>query len=186
MPIAIIEESTGDQQDVSMEWMSSPPVSPQTNGNVLKRKAEEDLTLEGKTDKDVDMEAADEQEVVIDVKERPVVNGTPEDGTSARPDHSSPQTRWSRSFNLAAPAVLDLTNLPSSPASPTFPTNLAKRAKAGPSSSSRVTTAKPKKADGEQKEKKMKPKPESTSTATKKTAAKGKSKSDIVKSGSRS
>ena len=93
MPIAIIEESTGDQQDVSMECMSSPPVSPQTNGNVLKRKAEEDLTLEGKTDKDVDMEAADEQEVVIDVKERPVVNGTPEDGTSARPDHSSPQTR---------------------------------------------------------------------------------------------
>jgi hypothetical protein len=186
MPIAIMEESTGDQQDVSMVWMSSPPVSPQKNGNVLKRKAEEDLALEGKTEEDEDMKAVDEQEVVIDVKERPAVNGTPEDGKSARPHHSSPRTRWSRAFNLSYNAVLDLTNLPSSPASPTFPTNLAKRAKAGPSSSSRVTTAKPKKADGEQKEKKMKPKPESTSTATKKTAAKGKSKSDIVKSGSRS
>jgi hypothetical protein len=52
MPIAIMEESTGDQQDVSMVWMSSPPVSPQKNGNVLKRKAEEDLALEGKTEED--------------------------------------------------------------------------------------------------------------------------------------
>lgn len=93
MPIAIMEESTGDQQDVSMEWMSSPPMSPQKNGNVLKRKAEEDLALEGKTEKDVDMKAVDEQEVVIDVRERPSVNGTPEDGKSARPCYSSPQTR---------------------------------------------------------------------------------------------
>jgi hypothetical protein len=186
MPIAIMEESTGDQQDVSMEWMSSPPVSPQKNGNVLKRKAEEDLTLEEKTHEGVEMEVAHDQEVVVDAKERPAVNGTPEDGKSARPHHSSLQSRWTRAFNLSSKAVLDLTNLPSSPASPTFPTNLAKRAKAGPSSSSRVTTAKPKKADGEQKEKKTKSKAESTSTATKKTAAKGKSKSDIVKSGSRS
>lgn len=185
MPIAIMEESTGDQQDVSMEWMSSPPVSPQKNGNVLKRKAEEDLALEEKTHEDVDMEVAHEQEVLVDVKERPAVNGTPDDGKSAdtipalKPADPVPSTS-------PPPAVLDLTNLSSSPASPTFPTNLAKRAKAGPSSSSRVTTAKPKKADGEQKEKKTKLKAESTSTATKKTTAKGKSKSDIVKSGSRS
>jgi hypothetical protein len=80
MPIAIMEESTGDQQDVSMEWMSSPPVSPQKNGNVLKRKAEEDLALKEKTHEGVEMEVAHDQEVVVDAKERPAVNGTPEDG----------------------------------------------------------------------------------------------------------
>jgi hypothetical protein len=101
MPIAIMEESTGDQQDVSMEWMSSPPMPPQKNGNVLKRKAEEDLALEEKTHEDVEMEVAHDQEVVVDVKERPAVNGTPEDGKSARPCHSSPQTRWSRAFNFS-------------------------------------------------------------------------------------
>jgi hypothetical protein len=93
MPIAIMEESTGDQQDVSMEWMSSPPVSPQKNGNVLKRKAEEDLTLEETTHEGVEMEVAHDQEVVVDAKERPAVNGTPEDGKSARPHHSSLQSR---------------------------------------------------------------------------------------------
>lgn len=93
MPIAIMEEFTGNQQDVSMEWMSSPSVSPQKNGNVLKRKAEEDLALEGKTEKDEDMKAVDEQKMVIDVRGRPSVNGTPEDGKSARPCHCSPQTR---------------------------------------------------------------------------------------------
>lgn len=57
MPIAIMEGSNRDQQDVSMEGgtHSSRSVSPAKNGTSLKRKAGEDLALVDETGGDVVM-----------------------------------------------------------------------------------------------------------------------------------
>jgi len=178
MPIAIMEGSNGDQQDVSMEWTSSPPGSPSRNGNTLKRKAEEDPRIGDSSAQDFQL--SDPQDLVIDSKSKTTVETgkTQEDGKS----RSAPAFIFDDlSLTLSThrlPPVLDLTDLPSSPSSPSFPSNLAKRPKPGPSSSSRTTTTKSKKsAAGEGDEKKSKPKSD-----VKK--GKGKSNPDIVKSGS--